>query len=90
MTYYGGFLSSIVMAHFFWCCCSIAPQSAIKFMGSTMSLPNTNFPGVAFHAVWNVLRIEYEAEDTNGPQESFSSISLPSISAVLNESMSDK
>jgi hypothetical protein len=27
----------------------IAPQSAINYMGSTMSLPNTNCPGVAFN-----------------------------------------
>jgi hypothetical protein len=37
-------------------------------MGSTMSLPNTNCPGVAFDVVWNVLRIAYAVEDKNGPQ----------------------
>jgi hypothetical protein len=53
-----------------------------------MSLPNTNCPGVAFNVVWNVLRIAYAAEDKNVPKGSYSSISLPSISAVLNESLS--
>jgi hypothetical protein len=72
---------------YFRCCCSIAPQSAIHFMGSTMSLPNTNCPGVAFNVVWKVLCIAYAAEDKKIPQGSFSSISLPSISAVLNESL---
>jgi hypothetical protein len=55
-----------------------------------MSLPNTYCPGVAFSMVWNVLSIAYAAEDKNGPQGSFSSVSLPSISAVLNESLSVK
>jgi hypothetical protein len=59
-------------------------------MGSTMSLPNTNYPGFAFNVVWNVMRIAYAAEAKNGPQGSFSSISLPSVSAVLNESSSVK
>jgi hypothetical protein len=36
-------------------------QSAINFMGSNMSLPNTNCPGVASNVVWNVLRIAYAA-----------------------------
>jgi hypothetical protein len=40
----------------------IAPQSDINFMGSTMSLSNTNCPGVAFNVVWNVLRIAYATE----------------------------
>jgi hypothetical protein len=55
---------------------------------SNISLPNTNCRGVAFNVVWNVLRIAYAAEAKNGPLGSFSSISLPSISAVLNESLS--
>jgi hypothetical protein len=55
-----------------------------------MSLPNTNCPGVAFNEVWNVLRIVYATEDKNGPHGSFSSISLPSISALLNAALSDK
>jgi hypothetical protein len=37
-----------------------------------------------------VLRIAYAAEARNGPHGSFSSISLPSTSAVLNESLSVK
>jgi hypothetical protein len=37
-------------------------------MGSTMSLPKTNCPGVAFNVVWNVLRIAYAEKDKNGPQ----------------------
>jgi hypothetical protein len=81
----------ILLRPIYFCrCCSIAPQSAINFMGSTMSLPNTNCPGVAFIVVWNVMRIAYAAEDKKGPQGYFSSISLPSISAVLNESSSVK
>jgi hypothetical protein len=55
-----------------------------------MSLLNNNVPGVALSVVWNVLRISYAAEDKNGPQGSFSSISIPSISAVRNGSLSVK
>jgi hypothetical protein len=60
MTYSGGIFSSI------------SPQSSINVIGSTMYLPNTNCPGVAFNVVCNVLRIVYAAEDKNGPQGSFS------------------
>jgi hypothetical protein len=90
MVYSGGISLLLLRPISFWRCCSIAPQSAINFMGSTMSLPNTNFPGVAFNVVWNALRIAYASEDKNGPQGSVSSISLPSISAVLNELLSVK
>jgi hypothetical protein len=59
-------------------------------MGSTVSLPNTNCPGVAFSVVLKVICIAYATKDKNGPHGSFSSNSLPSTSAVLNESLSAK
>jgi hypothetical protein len=37
-----------------------------------------------------IVHIAYAAEDKNGPQGSFSSISLPSIAAGLNGSLSVK
>jgi hypothetical protein len=84
MDYSGGIFYSIVTAHFLLELLFNCPP------GSTMSLPNTNFPGVAFSVVRNLFRIAYAAEAKNGPEGFFSSIYLPSISAVLNESLSVK
>jgi hypothetical protein len=92
MIYDGRIVSFYYCGHFIYLfiCCSIAPQSATKFMGSTMYLPNTNFPDFSFNVVWKVLRIVYAAEDKNGPHGSLSSSPLPSTSAALNASLSVK
>jgi predicted permease len=51
MVYSGSILSSIITSHLFLALLFNYPQCATNVMGSTMSLPNTNCPGVDFSVV---------------------------------------
>ena len=64
--------------------CLVQAQSVFNWIGSNISLPKTNCPGVASNIPCTVLRMAHVAALRNDPQGSFGSSSLFSSANVLS------